>query len=83
MQYLTAEQIAQKADHLDGPANINFINNLFRDQDESHLWPILNKFNVTEKAIEMAMQYDCSPGIEYACVVDNLIGEIVNDPQNH
>ena len=54
MDYLTAEKIAELTDHKDGIANIRAINTLYRAQDESHLWPVRGRFNVTERAIRKA-----------------------------
>jgi len=42
MDYLTAEQIAEKTDCKDGIANIRAINKLYRQQDNSHLYPVNN-----------------------------------------
>jgi hypothetical protein len=80
---LTPEQIAEKADHLDGIANIRAINKEFRMQDTSNLWPIRGRFNVTERAIRQARKQDCKGyGLEYANLLDKLISDIVNDPKN-
>lgn len=82
MNYLTAEQIAASCDDLDGVANIKAINKLFREQDESHLFPINGRFNVTERAIRQArkLQQDAGAvyGLEYAYTLDSLISTIVN-----
>jgi len=82
MKYLTPEQIASECDHLEGIANIKAINALYRKQDESHLWPIMGRFNVTKSAIRKARQFqlnsDVVYGLEYACLLDTIISEIVN-----
>jgi hypothetical protein len=82
----TAEQIAAAADHLDGLANIRAINRAYRDQDESNLFPIRGRFDVTERAIRQARKFqratDAVYGLEYAYLLDHLIGQIVNDESN-
>ena len=76
---LTPEQIADRADRYNGRANIAAINRLFRRQDESHLWPIRNRFNATERAIRRLRRegYD-GAGLEYAYALDSEISRIVN-----
>lgn len=78
----TPERIAQQCDHLDGQANIRAINELFRQQDDSHLWPICNNFNATERAIRTVRRFrrDYGPiyGLEYALVLESEISRIVN-----
>ncbi len=81
----TAEQIAAAADHLVGPANIARINRAFRAQDESHLFPINGRFNVTERAIRRLRRAQrdglvLNEGLEYALSLDAEITGIVNDP---
>jgi hypothetical protein len=82
MKYLTPEQIASECDHLEGIANIKAINALYRRQDESHLWPVKGRFNVTGRAIRQARQFQRDSGavygLEYACLLDTIISEIVN-----
>ena len=86
MQRLTPEQIAEKTDHKEGRANIIAINRLFRNQDKSHLFPIKSKFNVTERAIKQAREFqrmtDAVYGLEYCYLLDHLISEIVNNSEN-
>ena len=78
----TAEEIAELTNHLDGLANIRAINRLYREQDESNLWPINNRFSATERAIrqarELARYTGGSYGIEYCYILDELISKIVN-----
>lgn len=80
---LTTEQIAEQCDDKDGRANIAAINKLFRFQDESHLYPINNRFNVTERAIRQAAKFQRDNGavygLEYAYLIYGLIDEIVNN----
>ena len=79
---LTPEKIADLCDDLDGIKNITAINRLYREQDESHLFPICNRFNVTERAIRQArkMANINGPvyGYEYSLLIDQLISDIVN-----
>jgi hypothetical protein len=82
-KYFTAEQIAEMTNHKCGLANIRAINKFYREQDESHLYPINNKFNATEKAIQQARIFqrnsDAVYGYEYCLLLENLISEIVNN----
>ncbi len=86
MGILSNEQIAELTDDKEGLANIRAINKLFREQDESHLFPVRGRFNITERAIRQAREFQrCSGsvyGLEYAYLLDSLIGEIVNNPKN-
>ena len=63
--------------------SIRQINALFRAHDESHLWPVCGRFNVTERAIRRlrkVMQCNGSTGgFEYALMLDGEIGRIVNE----
>jgi len=78
----TAEQIANETDSKDGLSNIRAINKAYRAQDDSHLWPINNRFNTTERAIRQArkMQRESGAvyGLEYCYMLDRLISAIVN-----
>lgn len=88
MTYLTAEEIAKNADHLDDSrTNRTLINRYFREQDESHLYPVRGRFNVTEMAIARARRFMSASGqdlagLEYAYFLETEIGRIVNDPRN-
>lgn len=83
MEYLTSDQIAVQCDNLDGLANIKAINKLFREQDESHLFPIRGRFNATDRAIRKARVFQRDSGavygLEYAYLVDGIISDIVNN----
>ena len=61
---------------------IREINKLFREHDESHLFPICGEFNATERAIRRLRKFlrghSSSGGIEYACMLDAEIANIVN-----
>lgn len=86
--YLTAEQIAAQCDHIDNKRkNREAINNLFRAQDDSHLWPINNRFNVTKRAIKRAQWFSSETGndmagLEYAYFIEDEIGRITNNSDN-
>ena len=62
--------------------NVRQINALFRKHDESHLWPICGRFNVTDRAIRRLRKFmqnnGTVSGFEYALMLDNEIGTIVN-----
>jgi len=79
----TAEQIADATEDKYGLANIRAINRIYRDQDESHLWPVRNRFNVTERAIRKAREFQresgCAVyGLEYCYLLDGIMSKIVN-----
>ena len=61
------------------------INAYFRANDESHLWPICNKFDATERAIRRLRRLDddgCASlsnwGLEYFLALEAEISRIVN-----
>ena len=63
------------------------INKLFRANDESRTWPVLGRYNVTERAIrrvrrDILPHMDSAGGIEYAETLSAAISEIVNNPRN-
>lgn len=80
--YKTAEQIAKETDDKEGVANIRAINKIYRLQDESNLYPVLGKFNVTERAIRKVRQFlkhrGGSYGLEYCYLLEREISNIVN-----
>ena len=80
---LTAEEIARLTNDLEGLANIRAINKLYREQDESDLWPICGRFNVTERAIRKARAFqrhsDAVYGLEYCYLLENILSNIVNN----
>ena len=63
--------------------SIRQINHLFRVHDESHLWPICSRFNATERAIRRVRSVmrcnGATGGFEYALMLDEEIGKIVNE----
>ncbi len=63
--------------------SIHEINKLFKQYDESHLWPVCNQFDATDKAIdrldrEILPHMGPTGGIEYASMLDQEISQIVN-----
>ena len=80
---LSPEQIAKVADLYVGTFNRTVINRLFREQDESHLYPINGRFNATDAAIRrlQRLQRDglvIEDGLEYSLALDAEISRIVN-----
>lgn len=65
--------------------SIRQANRLFRQIDESRLWPICGRFNVTERAIRRLRKarregLEINPGMEYITALYDEIGRIVNHP---
>ena len=65
------------------------INALMRERDDSDLWPICGRFNVTERAIRRLQRINRQAGYEifdcaysYQLALENEISKIVNDTQN-
>jgi hypothetical protein len=56
----------------------------FRAQDESHLFPIRGRFNVTERAIRRLRKLQVEGLVidNYAAALDAEISRIVNDERN-
>ncbi len=59
------------------------INKLFKQYDESHLWPVCNQFDATQVAIdrlnsEILPHMGPTGGIEYASMLDQETSNIVN-----
>lgn len=80
---MIAENIAIQYDHLENEANRRAILAHFLKEDESHLWPILNSCNVTEKAIKILcrrerLRGELLYGLELALELDQIISELVN-----
>ena len=66
--------------------SIRKINAFFRKNDESRLYPVLGRFNVTERAIRRIrrlrrMGMEVNSGYEYYLTLEREISEIVNDPR--
>ena len=59
--------------------SIRKINAYFRATDESHKWPICNKFDVTERAIRHLRKTGLfNGGYEYFYALETEISNIVN-----
>lgn len=84
----TADEIARIAD--DGRTGLGqrrLINNLYRAQDDSKLWPIRGRYNVTERAIRKARWFERESqcfmgGLEYCLFLEDEMSRIVNDERN-
>ena len=70
---------------MDEPKNVcemsrRQINAYFRENDESHKWPICGRFNATERAIRRVRRYGFGVygGLEYYLAVERELTEIVN-----
>ena len=88
MDRLTAEQIANATDQItDTEKNRQAIRKLYHKQDDSHLWPIRGKFNVTTRAAKGVgwfmnqTGYDLA-GLEYCYALEDEMGKIVNNENN-
>lgn len=83
MAHLTAEQIAKRCQDLDGRANRTAINRLYRRQDQSHLPPVNNRFDVTLRAIGRVRRWmreaeQDLAGLEYAYAIEEQLTAIAN-----
>ena len=77
----------QLTDAIINEMSIREINRHFRNEDESYLFPICGKFNVTERAIRKLREYRrqgmiINEGLEYYLALEAEIGRIVNDEKN-
>lgn len=81
MIILTAEQIVAQSETNTSLGTRKNIRRLFRHQDESHCWPVCNKFNVTERAIRRANKVEKTKGtmspLEYALFIEEESCRIV------
>ena len=82
----TAEQIAKATEDKYGLSERRAINKLYREQDDSRLWPINGRFNVTARAIRQVNAFEQSSGaiagLEYCYVLEGAMSHIVNDERN-
>jgi hypothetical protein len=83
MNILTAEEIAAMVESLSGQAERRAINQIYRTQDESHLWPIHGRFNATNRAIRRARDFERESGValyglEYCYILESALSDIVN-----
>lgn len=60
------------------------LNRIYRKHDESHLWPIRGKFNVTERAIRQvrALEREIGPVDDYCAELESAMSRIVNNERN-
>lgn len=63
--------------------SIRKINSIFRENDQSHLYPICGRFDATERAIRRIRKNRreglcVEPGLEYWLTLENEISRIVN-----
>ena len=86
MIYRTAEAIATRAQNKDGLAERRAINKDYRQQDQSALWPIRGRFNVTARAMRHVNEFERSngavAGLEYCYILEDAMSRIVNDESN-
>ena len=75
-----AENIANLYRDKNGIANRRAIFKHYRSIDESHLYPIFNRFNVTKRAIqhESKLGYALT-GLELCLFLDEEISNIINN----
>ena len=77
MEYLTAEAIVKMSrDRRD-------VNRLFMAQDDSNLWPVSGRFNVTRRAINRIRRLEreglvLDDLLAYALTIEQISSEIVN-----
>lgn len=81
------ENIAVFFQDLDGRANRTAIFKYYRNIDESSLWPIRNKFNLTERVINKLYRFErlggyYLTGLELCLWLDNEMSQMVNDSEN-
>lgn len=80
---MNLDKIVERAERYNGRANRAAINRSFRAADESHLWPINNRFNATERAIRAVQRFmresgEDLAGLEYALALDAELSRVVN-----
>jgi hypothetical protein len=79
----TAENIAIETEYYNGKANKAAINYIYRGLDQSHLWPVENRFNVTERAIRKTRIFEKFTGkmygLEYCLSLEQTMSDIINN----
>jgi hypothetical protein len=78
-----SENIAALYEHLDGKKNRTAIFRHYRSIDDSGCWPILGRFNATNRAINRLYRFERSggyylTGLELCYFLEAEISEIVN-----
>lgn len=77
MEYLTAEKIVSMSrDRAD-------VNRMFLAQDDSKLWPVSGRFNVTKRAINRVRRLEreglvLDDLLAYALTIEQITSDIVN-----
>lgn len=71
------------------PFSVRYVNKIFRNVEKSQnaLWPVRNRFNLAERAIRKAKRLInddmiVNSNLEYILLLDQIAGEIVNNPKN-
>ena len=72
---MNLDRIAERAERYTGRANRAAINKAFRAADESHLWPINNRFDATERAVRRFMH---AAGELSGLALDAELSRVVN-----
>ena len=80
---MNLDAIVERAERYTGRANRAAINRAYRRADESHLYPVNNRFDATERAIRRVRRYMRDSGynlegLEYAMALDAELSAIVN-----
>lgn len=75
-----AENIANLYSDKKGVANRRAIFNHYRGLDDSHLYPIRNRFNVTKRAIQHESKLgEALEGLELCLYLEAEISRIINE----
>jgi len=75
--FIVGVEIMTKLEQIEN-GSIRVINAYFRANDDSHKWPICNKFDATERAIRRLRGQYLIGGLEYFMALDSEISRIVN-----
>lgn len=81
---MNLDKIVERAERYTGCANRAAINRAFRAADESHLWPVNNRFDATERAIRNVQRFmresgEDLTGLAYALLLDGELSRVVNE----
>lgn len=72
---------SRKRNHITDRAYVRIVRREARRMDQSHLWPVRNRFNVTERAIRIIAREERRAGCKFAdypAVLESEIERIVN-----
>jgi hypothetical protein len=83
MVRLVAAVALKAADGYTGAAARRRINKVYREHDESHLWPVNGRFNATERAIRAVRRAEreglvIEGDLDYAMTIEQYLSKIVN-----